>query len=90
MNLPRYPKEASYVTGVGFSSPAGDLESNVIAGGIRVPPQGDEMHNVIAGFAGWFKMQNNRNESVQVLDTALTVVATLLVATTWAIVRHWA
>ena len=46
------------------------------------------MQNIITGFAGWVRMQADRSESVRVVDTALTVVATLLVATTWAVLRH--
>ena len=46
------------------------------------------MRTMATGFTGWVKMQGTRSESVKVLDTALTVVATLLVATTWAMLQH--
>jgi len=32
-------------------------------------------------------MQNTKNESLKVMDTAITVVATLLVAVTWAVLH---
>jgi hypothetical protein len=46
------------------------------------------MRTMMAGFSGWVKMQDGRNESLKVLDTAITVVATLLAAVTWAMLHH--
>ena len=46
------------------------------------------MRNMIAGFAGWVRMQGTRNESLKVVDTAITVVATLLVAVTWTVLHR--
>ncbi len=46
------------------------------------------MRTVINGFSGWARMQQTSNESIQVVDAAITVIGTLLVALTWAIVRH--
>lgn len=39
------------------------------------------------GLAGWMRMESGRSEAMQVTDTALTVVATLLAAVTWAMMR---
>ena len=46
------------------------------------------MRTMIMGFSGWVRMQDHKNESVKVLDTALTVLATLIAATTWAMLHH--
>jgi hypothetical protein len=45
------------------------------------------MQTLITGLKGWAKMQNSTNEALKVMDTAITVVATLLVAVTWAVLR---
>lgn len=45
------------------------------------------MRAIVNGFSGWARMQGGRSESVKVVDTAITVVGTLLVATTWAVLR---
>ena len=45
------------------------------------------MRAIVTGFSGWVRMQESRSESVKVVDTAITVVGTLLVATTWAMLR---
>lgn len=45
------------------------------------------MRNMMNGFTGWASMKKTDNESVRVLDSALTVAATLLVAVTWAVLR---
>ena len=45
------------------------------------------MRMMMPGLTGWASMQKTDNESVRVMDTALTVVATLLVAVTWAMLR---
>ncbi len=45
------------------------------------------MRDIVSGFSGWVRMQDGRNESIKVVDTAITVVGTLLVATTWALLR---
>ncbi len=45
------------------------------------------MQTMIAGLKGWAKMQDTNNEALKVMDTAITVVATLLVAVTWAVLR---
>jgi len=36
---------------------------------------------------GWAKMDHNDKHTVQVVDSAITVVGTLLVAVAWAMVR---
>ena len=46
------------------------------------------MRNIIAGFSGWVRMQSTGNESLKVVDTAITVVATLLVAVTWTVLHR--
>jgi hypothetical protein len=46
------------------------------------------MRTVIHGFSGWARMSHSKNESLQVLDAAITVVGTLLVALAWAIVKN--
>ena len=43
------------------------------------------MRTMIAGLAGWARMQQNDSEALRLTDTALTVVGTLLVAVTFAI-----
>ncbi len=43
------------------------------------------MRTMITGFTGWARMQKTRNESIRVVDTALTVVATLGVAVTYVL-----
>lgn len=45
------------------------------------------MRAIVSGFSGWVRMKEGRSESVKVVDTAITVVGTLLVATTWAMLR---
>ena len=42
---------------------------------------------MITGLRGWACMGRTQNETVRVIDTAITVVATLLVAATWAMFR---
>jgi hypothetical protein len=46
------------------------------------------MRTVLNGFAGWARMQNTDSERLQVVDAAITVVGTLLVALAWAMVRR--
>lgn len=46
------------------------------------------MHLIFLGLSGWVKMQGNRSEEMRLVDTALTVLATLGAATTWALLRH--
>ncbi len=46
------------------------------------------MRTMISGLAGWAQMKNSKNESLKVLDTAITVVATLLVAVTWSVLHR--
>jgi len=46
------------------------------------------MRIILSGFTGWVKMQNTTNESLKVVDTAITVVATLLVAVTWSVLHR--
>jgi len=46
------------------------------------------MRTVINGLSGWARMQHSNNQSVQVVDTAITVIGTLLVALAWVMVRH--
>lgn len=45
------------------------------------------MRMMFSGLSGWARMKNTTNESLKLIDTAITVVATLMVATTWAILR---
>ena len=47
-----------------------------------------DMRTMITGFSGWVRMQDGRSESVKVVDTAITVIATLLAAATWAMLHH--
>ena len=42
---------------------------------------------MLDGLAGWARMGKTQNETLRVTDTAITVVATLLVAVSWAIFR---
>jgi hypothetical protein len=46
------------------------------------------MRTVINGFSGWARMRQNDNDSVQVVDAAITIVGTMLVALAWAMVRR--
>ena len=46
------------------------------------------MRTVINGFSGWARMSQTDNESLQVVDAAITVVGTLLVALAWAMVKR--
>jgi hypothetical protein len=46
------------------------------------------MRSVINGFSGWARMSHSDNESLQVVDAAITVVGTLLVALAWAMVKR--
>ena len=45
------------------------------------------MRTMISGFSGWMKMQDTGNEAIKTVDMAITVVATLLVAVTWAMLH---
>ena len=45
------------------------------------------MRMMMTGFSGWVRMRATKNESIRVVDTALTVVGTLLVAVTWAMLH---
>ncbi len=45
------------------------------------------MRTMMTGFSGWMLMRQTQSESIKVVDTALTVVGTLLVAVTWAMLR---
>lgn len=46
------------------------------------------MRMILSGFTGWVKMQDTKNKSLKVVDTAITVVATLLVAVTWSVLHR--
>ena len=46
------------------------------------------MRMIFAGFAGWARMRKTRNESIKMVDTAITVVGTLLVAVTWSVLNR--
>ncbi len=45
------------------------------------------VRTMMAGFSGWLRMRDTENETVKVVDAAITVVATLMVATTWVVLR---
>ncbi len=45
------------------------------------------MRTMLIGLSGWARMQDGRNEAMKVIDTAITVVATLMVAVTWVVLR---
>ena len=45
------------------------------------------MRTMMMGFSGWARMRKTQNESIRVVDTAITVVGTLLVAVTWVLLR---
>ena len=46
------------------------------------------MRTLINGVSGWARMAHTDNDSLQLVDSAITVVGTLLVALAWAIVKH--
>lgn len=43
------------------------------------------MRIMLQGFRGWAEMRDGRTEPLRVIDTAITVVVTLLVAVTWTV-----
>jgi hypothetical protein len=45
------------------------------------------MHDIVSGFVGWIRMHKAEHKAVHSIDTAITVVATLLVAITFTIVH---
>lgn len=45
------------------------------------------MRLMLSGFSGWARMGRPRSEQVRTVDTALTVIATLAAAVTWALLR---
>ena len=45
------------------------------------------MRTMMIGISGWARMRKKQNESLRVVDTAITVVGTLLVAVTWVLLR---
>jgi hypothetical protein len=45
------------------------------------------MKAMIAGFSGWARMDEKRNERVKAVDTGITVVGTLLLAVTYMLIR---
>jgi hypothetical protein len=46
------------------------------------------MQNLVNGIVGWARMDQADKDSVQVVDAAITVVGTLLVALAWAMVKR--
>ena len=45
------------------------------------------MRMMLNGFSGYLRMSSTNNEALKLTDTAITIVVTLLVATTWAMLR---
>ena len=45
------------------------------------------MRTMITSFTAWAGLRKTDNEALRVVDTALTVVATLLVTVTYALLR---
>lgn len=46
------------------------------------------MRMILSGFRGWVTMQDTKNQSLKVVDTAITVVGTLLIAVTWTVLHR--
>jgi len=46
------------------------------------------MRIMLEGFKGWARMRDVNNESLRVIDTAITVVGTLIVAITWSVLHR--
>ena len=46
------------------------------------------MRSVVNGIVGWARMDKADKDAVQVVDSAITVVGTLLVALAWAMVKQ--
>ena len=46
------------------------------------------MRMILDGFSGWVRMRETKNESLKVVDKAITVVATLLAAVTWSVLHR--
>ena len=54
----------------------------------RSTKENSPMRAIVNGFTGWARMERSDSESVQVLDAAITVLGTLLVALAWVMVRR--
>ena len=46
------------------------------------------MRMMLNGFSAWARMQHGHNENIRVVDTAITVVGTLLVALAFAMIHR--
>lgn len=45
------------------------------------------MRAMMTGFTGWIKFEEDRSATVRSVDTMLTVVGTLMLAATWALLH---
>ena len=45
------------------------------------------MRAMMTGFTGWMKFEEHRSHTVRSVDTTLTVVGTLMLAATWALLH---
>ena len=46
------------------------------------------MRTVLHGFSGWLRMQQHARDGLRIVDTAITVTGTLLVAIGWVMLQH--
>jgi hypothetical protein len=46
------------------------------------------MRMIVHGFSGWARMQYSENESIRLIDAAITVVGTMLLALAWMMVHR--
>ena len=46
------------------------------------------MRMLMTGLAGWARMEKTTNERLKLTDTAITVIGTMLVAVTWAMLQR--
>ncbi len=45
------------------------------------------MRAMMSGFTGWMKFEEDRSQAIRGVDTTLTVVGTLMLAATWALLH---
>ena len=46
------------------------------------------MRTVFYGFSGWLRMQQHDRDELRAVDTAITIVGTLLAAIGWVLLWH--
>ncbi len=46
------------------------------------------MRTVLHGFSGWLRMQQHDRDELRFVDTAITLIGTLLAAIGWVMLQH--